>query len=589
MPQASREMKPEILPLGADGLLVRFSTRLEDAANRAVLNFARALEADLPAGVAELSTALASLYLRFDPDVTNRAQLMAALKQRLDAQNWSRETETGPKRHWHIPCAFGGALGPQLAETAALLGMSESEAVADLVAHPVRVLAIGFAPGQPYLGMLPERWDLPRLPEITPKVPASALVVAVRQLIVFSNETPTGLAACRTDGVSAVSPGCHQALPASARRRAAFRACFGRNLRSHRARRQRRVRRRSAGDCGMNRLTVERAGPAMSVQDLGRSGTLRLGLSRGGAADRLALLEAAALLGQRQVSAAVEMAGTGGRFRVDTVTRIALTGAPMRTTLDGAPLAWNATHLIRPGARLEIGPAERGVYGYLTLAGGLTTAEILGSRSAHLVAGLGRRLCDDDTLPFGPDPRPDDAAMHLQPDDRFSGGEVRIIETPQTSLYSRATRQNFEETRFRRSTHGNRQGVRLDHDGAPFVAEGQLGIVSDVIVPGDIQMTGDGIPFVLLPECQTIGGYPRIAAVIPADLPKVAQAAPGAELRFTFIALDEADRLLQGEAAQLRALRQTVRRRLRDLHDIPDLLSYQLISGAIADDDMEGP
>jgi allophanate hydrolase len=337
----------------------------------------------------------------------------------------------------------------------------------------------------------------------------------------------------------------------------------------------------------MSLVTLQRAGPAMTLQDLGRSGTLRLGLSRGGAADRLAILEATALLGLRQPVAAIEMAGMGGRFSVDTPTRIALTGAPMRTTLDGAPLFWGATHLIPPGAMLEIGPAVAGVYGYLSFAGGIATPVILGSRSAHLNAGIGRLLKTGDELPIGPDTDPLGPSMRLEPEDRFAGGVIRIVEGPQTSLYSSAIRREFEQTTFRRSSHGNRQGVRMDHDGAPFKAEGQLGIVSDVIVPGDIQMTGDGIPFVLLPECQTVGGYPRIGAVIPTDLPKVAQAAPGTALRFEFIPLQEADRVLKSPAAQLHDLRGRVQPMLRDPHDIADLLSYQLISGATAGDDME--
>lgn len=192
MAQTGKESQPEILPLGADGLLLRFATRLEDAANRAVLALAALLESDPPEGVEEVSSALASVYLRFDPDKTSRARLAADLREKLAGRDWRALPETEPKRRWHIPTAFGGAHGPQLAETAALLGMREEEAVADLTAHPVRVLAIGFAPGQPYLGMLPERWDIPRLQELSPSIPASALVTAVRQLIVFSNDTPTG-------------------------------------------------------------------------------------------------------------------------------------------------------------------------------------------------------------------------------------------------------------------------------------------------------------------------------------------------------------------------------------------------------------
>ncbi|WP_322867505.1 biotin-dependent carboxyltransferase family protein [Aquicoccus sp. G2-2] len=337
----------------------------------------------------------------------------------------------------------------------------------------------------------------------------------------------------------------------------------------------------------MSTLSIHRAGPALSVQDLGRSGTLRLGLSRGGAADRLALLEGAALLGQSTPCAAIEMAGMGGSFTADTPTRFALTGAAMRATLDGTPLTWNASHLLMPDAQLEIGPAIAGVYGYLCLASGIATPEILGSRSAHLGAGLGHALSAGDTLPFGPDTSPAAAPQRLSPEDRVSGGLIRVVEGPQTSLYSSETRARFAKTDFRRSTHGNRQGVRLDFDGEPFQATDQLGIVSDVIVPGDIQMTGDGIPFVLGPECQTIGGYPRIGAVIPQDLPKIAQSAPGTVLRFAFISHEEADALYQSESSQLRTLTANAEPMHRDPHDIADLLSYQLISGVTSGNELE--
>ncbi len=335
-------------------------------------------------------------------------------------------------------------------------------------------------------------------------------------------------------------------------------------------------------------LGIHSAGPMVTVQDMGRSGTLGLGLSRGGAADRLALIEAAALLGLSAPVAAIEMAGMGGVFSTDTPTRIALTGAPMRATLDGATLDWHGAHLLPAGARLDIGPVTRGAYGYLSFAGGIETHPVLGSRATHVNAGLGHRLSAGQTLPLGPDPAPDSPPKALPVEDRFSGGEIRIIEGPQTRLYSGAIRSRFTETGFRRSTHGNRQGVRLDFDGDPFTAEGQLGIVSDVIIPGDIQMTGDGIPFVLGPECQTIGGYPRVGAVIPADLPRVLQAAPQAPLGFRFITRDEADAVFTGEATLLKRLRAAARPRIRDPRDIADLLGYQLISGATAGDELKG-
>ena len=164
-------------------------------------------------------------------------------------------------------------------------------------------------------------------------------------------------------------------------------------------------------------LIVHRAGPGVSVQDMGRPGFLAFGLSRGGAADRLALDEGAALLAQDPGVAALEMAGMGGEFEAGEDLRIALTGAPMRAGIDGVRIAWNASHPLPAGARLSIGAAEAGSYGYLHLGGGLQGPKWLGAQSAHLAAGIGAALQPGDRVPVGPDPG-GATGMTLDPDPR---------------------------------------------------------------------------------------------------------------------------------------------------------------------------
>lgn len=336
----------------------------------------------------------------------------------------------------------------------------------------------------------------------------------------------------------------------------------------------------------MTRLTIHRCGPGIAVQDMGRPNRMAMGLSRGGAADRLAMIEAAALLGLPEPVAGLEMALMGCEVSVTDPTRIALTGAQMQATLNGDPIPWNATLLLLPGDRLKIGAARAGTYGYLTPAGGIAATLVIGSVAAHLTAGIGRLIAAGDTLPLGNDPEPDTPAMVLKPDPRLLGGTIRVMPGPQTGLFDDTTRDRFFQTDFIRSQTGNRQGVRLDFDGAPFKG-GAGDLASDIIQAGDVQMTGDGVPYVLLSECQTMGGYPRIGTVIPQDLPRVAQATPGTALRFAPVALEEADALWRSEADTLNALRKAVQPLRRDPHDIADLLSYQLIGGVVRGDEGE--
>lgn len=327
-------------------------------------------------------------------------------------------------------------------------------------------------------------------------------------------------------------------------------------------------------------LMIHRTGPQVTVQDRGRPGLLGQGLSQGGAADPVALAEGAALLRQPASHAALEMAGMGGSFEVTQDTRIALTGAPMAASIDGMALAWNASHLLPAGARLEIGAAQRGIYGYLHLGGGIATDPVLGARAAHLAAGIGGALVAGDRLPLGEDIRTE-VGLTLDPEPRLAGGTVRMTRSMQTGLFDAEVLERFQSTAFARDARGNRMGARLEFEGAPFAASGQLSILSEIIVPGDIQMTGDGTPFVLLPECQTTGGYPRIGTVIPADLPKIAQAGPGVSLRFAVVDLAEAVEIQRRHVAALAKLPGATRPLLRDPAQMQDLLSYQLISGVV--------
>jgi len=333
-------------------------------------------------------------------------------------------------------------------------------------------------------------------------------------------------------------------------------------------------------------LNILSAGLGVTVQDAGRPGYLAAGLSRGGAVDRLAIAEAAALLGEAGTGAALEMAGMGGSFAVDHPARIALTGAPMRADIDGAPVAWNAVHRLEPDQRLTIGGAVAGTYGYLSLGGGIATPEQLGGRATNTATGLGHVVRDGDALPLGPDPKPNRIGLKLPADDRFSGGDIRVVPSLHSDIFDSATVARFQDTVFHRDARGNRMGVRMASDAPGFGTADGLSILSEIITPGDIQIVGDGVPFVLLADCQTTGGYPRIASVLPCDLPRVAQAQPGTPLRFQMVSLAVGTEIERKAAKDRAELARRVTPLIRRPEDIRDLLSYQLISGATAGADL---
>jgi KipI family sensor histidine kinase inhibitor len=187
-------------------LHVRFADALSMPANRAALAFRGAVEAAQITGVTETTTALVSVSILFDPEQITHATLRAQLQKLLDARDWYAAPLPAGRRLWHIPAVFGGAAGPQLAEAAELAGRDPATAVAELTAVPVQVLTLGFAPGQPYLGELAPHWNLPRQQGLTPRVPAGALVIAVRQFTLFTNALPTGWRHIATTGFIPYQP-----------------------------------------------------------------------------------------------------------------------------------------------------------------------------------------------------------------------------------------------------------------------------------------------------------------------------------------------------------------------------------------------
>lgn len=184
-------LDPQIYPLGEDGLLVEFAPALSMRANAAAIACRDAVSALGLHGLVEVGSTLKSTFMRFDPAVLSHERAEAALRDVLGQKDWS-EVEAPVAQAWRLPSCFEGDFAPQLQEFAGLAGRSAGDLVDELAATPLRVLALGFAPGMPYLGMLPEHWDVPRQSALTPRVPVGAITAAVRQIVLFAVPSATG-------------------------------------------------------------------------------------------------------------------------------------------------------------------------------------------------------------------------------------------------------------------------------------------------------------------------------------------------------------------------------------------------------------
>lgn len=183
---------PKIRTVGLSGVLVTFAQAMSEPANRAALAFRAAVDAQGWPEVTETSTALVSTFVEFDVTTTPINDISDRLATLLATQDWFAAPLPSGRTLWHVPTVYGTDLAPQLEEAADLAGLDPDAAIKDLSTSRVRVLTIGFAPGQPYTGELKEHWNIPRMQGLTKAVPPASLVIAIKQLIIFTNAAPTG-------------------------------------------------------------------------------------------------------------------------------------------------------------------------------------------------------------------------------------------------------------------------------------------------------------------------------------------------------------------------------------------------------------
>ncbi|GEP08805.1 biotin-dependent carboxyltransferase family protein [Methylobacterium gnaphalii] len=305
-------------------------------------------------------------------------------------------------------------------------------------------------------------------------------------------------------------------------------------------------------------LVVLECGAATTVQDGGRRGYLRFGLSSSGPMDRLAHAAANALVGNAIDAPAIEFGLSGGRFRVEGGSvRLALAGARCPITLDGEQIGHHRSVVLREGAQLRIDRPRDGVFTTLALAGGIVLPPSMGSVSLHRRAALGglngRPLREGDRLALAPPPVSGEADHMLDPVAIDRDQPIRVVLGPQEGRFTASGIETLLGSIFTVSTQADRMGYQLD---GPRIKHGKMGadIVSDGTVAGSIQVPGSGRPIVLLADRQTTGGYPKIATVVSADLRRLAQRQPGNPVRFASVPLEEAVRLARERAVEIAAL-----------------------------------
>jgi biotin-dependent carboxylase-like uncharacterized protein len=331
-------------------------------------------------------------------------------------------------------------------------------------------------------------------------------------------------------------------------------------------------------------LRIEAAGPGVTVQDAGRRGFLRYGVTPAGpmdadafaAATMAAVADAAIEVSLGGVSLAAEEGAIG----------LAIAGGGFDVRLDDRLLPSGCVFTLAPGARLVLRPGVAGAFAYVAPFGRFDLPPVLGSLAIHARSGLGgfagRGLCAGDALRIAePRPEPAETLRLCAPWTSAAPARLRVLLGPQDDFFARETIELFLDATWRLSPRSDRMAYRLE--GPRLISARCHDIVSDGLAFGAIQVPGEGAPLVLMADRQPTGGYPKIAHVIGADLPALAQKRPGEELRFAAVKWEEAVAARRARAellaagVQLEPLAQELTSEF--------LLSRNLIDGATQGDD----
>lgn len=291
-------------------------------------------------------------------------------------------------------------------------------------------------------------------------------------------------------------------------------------------------------------IDVLTPGLMTTVQDLGRRGHRAIGVPLGGALDRFSLRAANALVGNADDAPALEFTLTGPTLRFQNDVVIALCGGRFELQVEELALPMWRPLRLGAGTTLKIGRMQRGARGYLAFAGGLDVPSVLDGRGCLPGSGFpglaGRALQEGDQLRLrgmslaGRSWPRADIGVRMA---RWWANPAPVLELDQpaeiTLLPGRdsvADTDQLHDTAWRLSARSNRMGLRLEGPALELLEPAPT--ISEPVAPGTLQLPPEGGPILLMADAQTIGGYPRIGHVARADLPRLAQLAPGEALRF---------------------------------------------------------
>ena len=543
--------KSRILAAGDSAIAIELGNEISEAVSARVRSLQLLIEQHPVKGFIECVPTYRSLMIHYDPRIVSYSSMIKELK--------SLETQAGyielpAPEVTEIPTCYGGEYGPDIETVAAHSGLSVDEVIQIHTSAEYLIYMIGFSPGFPYLGGMDPRIAAPRLESPRTKIRAGSVGIAGSQTGIYPIDSPGGWQLIGWTPVRLYDPHAENPILLKAGNYLKFKAITKEEAENavikNAADSEQDMSDTQPSDADEPGFTVIKAGMLTTVQDAGRVGYQQYGVPVSGVMDNYAYRAANLLVGNAAEAAVLEVTLLGPEIEFNRGMVIAVTGGDLTPQLNKHDLSMWRSHLVKAGDRLTFKGVKTGCRSYIAFNGGLEVPQVMGSRSTYtrgMIGGFeGRALKAGDRLRV----RKTDQNADKLNDRLISSAQmplsdtqiIRVVPGPQDDAFTDAGISTFYRETYTVSNESDRMGCRLE--GPVIEHRTEADIISDGIALGAVQVPGHGMPIIMMADRQTTGGYTKIATVISADLPKMAQMKPGSRITFQQVTVKEAHQLL---------------------------------------------
>jgi KipI family sensor histidine kinase inhibitor len=544
-------MIPKIYPLCETALSIEFGSSIDDTVHEQVMHLNKSIQQKPFAGFVETVPSYTTLTVYYQPELieSTNTRPFVYIKNYIESLFDDLHAEvTSTEEIVSIPVCYDDEFGYDLDFIAANNKLTKEQVIAIHQQRVYKVYMMGFLPGFAYMGSVDEAIAMPRKSSPRAQVEAGSVGIAGIQTGIYPLTSPGGWQIVGRTPLSLFNIQSQNPFWFKTGDRIKFFAiCKDEFIR---IKNEQEVNKKIESEEINSNAIVIRPGAYSTIQDKGRWGFQSYGMPVSGAMDQLAYYIANALAGNDKNASCIEctMGGLQIQFKKNAVVAITGAGAAF---VNGQSIKLCQPLSVSKNDTLEIRYNNDGMRTYIAVRGGFAANRIMNSRSVYTRAGIGSPLKKEQGLQFGnlfsADPKRITESLSVPT--YSSDTSIRIIAGPENHWMKPESIVQLSSQSFTLSNQCDRMGYQLKAE--PLVLNEQKELLSTAVTKGTVQLTPSGQLIILMSDCQTTGGYPRVAQVAAVDLSVLAQLKPGDGIHFSNISFQQAEALYLSEQKKI--------------------------------------